>query len=76
MITSTGATTGTVEIVLPQGTPAVVAGSLAPTFSLSTGATANRVSGVRPTPALSMAGTVTYTVTAQDGTTTKDWAYS
>ena len=72
-ITSTGPNTGTVVVFLPKGTPAAIAGILAPTFTLSGGATCDRVSGVRPTPALSIGGTVVYTVTAQDGVSTKTY---
>ena len=74
VITSTGAGTGTVVVYLLKGTPAAIAGTLAPTFTLSAGATCNQVSGIRPTPNLSVGGPVTYTVTAEDGISTKDYA--
>ncbi len=75
VITSTGPGTGTVVVLLPKGTPATIAGTLAPTFTLSAGATANQVSGSKPTPNLSVGGpAVIYTVTAQDGVSTKDYS--
>jgi hypothetical protein len=74
VITNTGPGTGTVVVVLPYGTPAVIAGTLAPTFTLSAGATCNQVSGSKPTPNLSIGGSVTYTVTAEDGISTRDYA--
>ncbi len=73
-VTSTGPNTGTIVVYLPQGSPAAIASTLAPSFTLSAGATCNRVSGVKPTPNLSIGGSVTYTVTAQDGISTKDYS--
>ncbi len=73
-ITSTGPSTGTIVVYLPQGAPGAIAGTLAPGFTLSSGAICNQTSGSKPTPNLSLAGSVTYTVTAQDGTSTRDYA--
>jgi hypothetical protein len=74
IITSTGASTGTIEIVVPFGTPSILVGAIAPTFTLSAGATCSQLNNSRPTPNLSIGGTVHYIVTAQDGVSTKDYA--
>lgn len=74
-ITSTGPSTGTIEVFLPKGTPAAIAGTLAPTFTTSFGATCDRVNGTKPTPVLSIGGApVIYTVTAQDGISTRQYS--
>ncbi len=73
IVTSTGPNTGTIEVVVPFGTPAVLVGAIAPTFTLSAGATCNQVSGARPTPNLSIGGSAHYIVTAQDATSMKDY---
>jgi hypothetical protein len=74
IITSTGPSTGTIEVVVPYGTPAVLVGAIAPTFTTSAGAICDRVSGTRPTPNLSIGGTVNYIVTAQDALSTRNYA--
>ncbi len=74
IITSTGANTGTIEVVVPFGTPTVLVGAIAPTFTLSAGATCSQLNNARPTPNLSIGGTVHYIVTAQDGVSTKDYS--
>ncbi len=73
-IFNTGPDTGTIVVYLPQGSPAAIASTLAPSFTLSTGATCNQTSGSKPTPSLSLSSSVTYTVTAQDGVSTRDYA--
>jgi hypothetical protein len=72
-IFNTSPNTGTIVVYLPPGSPAAIASTLAPSFTMSAGATANQTSGSRPTPNLSMSSPVTYTVTAQDGISTKDY---
>ena len=61
-------TTGTIAWIVPAGTDIA---SLAPTFTLSFGATCDRTSGVVPSPDFS-SGALHYIVTAQDGST-KDY---
>lgn len=56
----------TVDIVMPFGTDIT---ALVPAISISTGATINPASGV----AQDFTNPVVYTVTAENGTTTKDW---
>ncbi len=56
----------TVNIIMPLGT---TLNALIPTIILSTGATVSPLSGV----AQDFTGAVSYTVTAQDGSTTKIW---
>jgi hypothetical protein len=73
-IFNTGPDTGTIVIYLPQGSPAAIASTLAPSFTLSAGATANQTSGSKPTPNLSMSSPVNYKVTAQDGISIRDYA--
>ena len=58
--------TSTVTIEVDPNTPLT---ALAPTISVSAGASVNPASGVT----LDFTNPVTYTVTAEDGTTTKDW---
>ena len=72
-IASTGPNTGTVVVRVPFGTPDLLVAALAPTFTLSAGATSNQTSGARPTPRLSTTTPVHYIVTAQDGVSTKDY---
>ena len=64
----------TIVLTVPFGTTAGQVAALAPTFTLSAGATCNQPNGGIPTPPLSTTAAVTYTVTAQDTTTTKDYA--
>ena len=59
------ATAHTVSVVMPYGSST----TQAPTITVSAGATINPVSGA----AHSFASSATYTVTAEDGTTTQDW---
>jgi len=73
-IFNTGPDTGTIVVYLPPGSPAAIASTLAPSFTLSGGASCNQTSGSRPTPNLSMSSPVTYTVTAQDGVSTRAYA--
>jgi hypothetical protein len=71
VITTTSATEGTVEWTVPFGTTVA---SLAPIYTLSSGATCSQTSGAIPTPPLSTTTTVSYLVTAEDGATKKDYA--
>ena len=72
VINTTSATEGTVEWTVPFGT---TLGSLAPTYTLSSAATCNKTSGAIPTPDFSSAP-LHYIVTAEDGTTTRDYTVS
>ena len=56
----------TVDVVMPYGTDLT---NLVPTITVSAGATINPASGV----AQNFTNPVVYTVTAEDGVTTKDW---
>lgn len=60
------ATAQTITIMVGPGTNA---SALAPTIEISTGATINPASGA----SVDFTSPVTYTVTAEDGTTTKQW---
>jgi len=60
------ATNHTVAVTVPYGTDVT---ALVPTISVSCGATVSPLSGV----AQNFSSPVTYTVTAQDGTSTQDW---
>jgi autotransporter-associated beta strand protein len=75
VITSTGAT-GTVEVWVPYGTTPTQVAALAPTYTLSAGASCNRPNSAAPSPPLSFANPVPYTVTAEDGTTTRTYNVS
>lgn len=65
-VATINATAGTVAIEVFQGTNLT---ALVPTITLSSGATINPASGV----AQDFSSAVAYTVTAQDGSTTKNW---
>ncbi|MCF7675978.1 MAG: hypothetical protein K9M97_11585 [Akkermansiaceae bacterium] len=72
-ITTTSATEGTVVVHVPSGTTEAQAAALAPTYTPSAFATCDQTNGTIPTPPLSLTTPVHYIVTAQDGSTTKDY---
>jgi len=73
-IQSLSATAGTVVVTVPLGTTAAQIAALAPTYTLDLGTTCNQPNNSIPSPALSLTTPVHYIVTAQDGTTTKDFS--
>jgi autotransporter-associated beta strand protein len=75
VITSTGAT-GTVEVWVPYGTTPTQVAALAPTYTLSAGASCNQPNSAAPGPPLNFANPVTFAVTAENGTTTRTYNVS
>jgi len=73
VVTTSGPTTGSVIVQVPYGTTEGAVNLLAPTYTLSAGATCDQTNSTTPSPALSFTTPVTYSVTAQDGTTIKDY---
>jgi hypothetical protein len=74
-IATTSATTGTVVLTVPPGTTEGAVAALKPTYTLSTLATCDQPNGgFVPSPALSTTGSVPYTVTAEDGVTSKTYS--
>lgn len=72
VITTTGAT-GIVDVFVPYGTTPAQVAALAPTYTLSAGASCNRTNSAAPSPSLSFTTPVTYTVTAEDGSTIRTY---
>ncbi|MCX6876926.1 MAG: hypothetical protein NTW21_24395 [Verrucomicrobia bacterium] len=70
VITDIDFTTGTVDWRVPYGTPVA---TLAPSYTLSAGATCTRPNPGIPTPALSTTTPVPYLIHAEDGFTTKTY---
>jgi hypothetical protein len=70
-ISTTSPSSGTVVVYVPLGTTEAQVNLLAPNYTLSAGATCDQANSAIPSPTLSLSSPVTYTVTAQDGSTTK-----
>ena len=66
-------TTGTVVVHVPYGTTEDALAALEPSYTLSAFARCPQPNSGVPSPALSLTTPVHYIVTAQDGTTTKDY---
>jgi autotransporter-associated beta strand protein len=64
----------TITWYVPSGTTPAQVAALAPTYTLSAGATCNQTNGVVPTPPLSTTGSVAYKVTAEDTVTSNEYA--
>lgn len=68
-----GATTGTVVVHVPPGTTEAQVVALAPSYTLSPFATCPQPNPGVPSPALSLTAPVHYIVTAENGSTSKDY---
>ncbi len=75
-ITTTSPTAGTVAVRVPIGSTGAQVAAIAPSYTLSSFATCPQANPGVPTPALSTNTPVSYTITAQDGFTTKTYAVS
>ena len=75
VITSTGAT-GTVDVLVPYGTTPTQVAALAPTYTLSAGASCNQPNSAAPSPPLNFANPVTFAVTAENGSTIRTYNVS